>query len=282
MPPPRSRAGPPPSVSARAAEPDARPIEDSELPGLFAGLERTGTVVLAVSGGADSLAMLVLATRWADRIAGVPPRLHVATVDHGLRAAAAEEARAVNVDPGYYQDCSDAVLLTSRGGATYDRTFMEAFLRPGLGLENWVSRSNYPALNIVETGPGEMSFYVIRNYGQPSIYLRRYTLRPDGFASIHAPYRGGEMVTRPLRFTGSRLLLNYSTSAPGGVRVEIQSASGAVIPGFALSDAAESIGDRIERAVAWKTGEDVSPLAGQSVRLRFSLKDADLYALRFT
>ena len=118
----------------------------------------------------------------------------------GRQVLTAEEARAVNVDPDYYKDCSDAVLLSTRGGASYDRTFLEAFLRPGLGLENWVSRSNYPALNVVETGAAEMSFYVLRNYGQPSIYLRRYTLRPDGFASIHAPYRGGELLTSPLRF----------------------------------------------------------------------------------
>jgi hypothetical protein len=199
----------------------------------------------------------------------------------GRQVLSDEEARAVNVDPGYFKDCSDAVLLSTRGGTAYDRTFLDAFLRPGLGLENWVSRSNYPALNIVETGASEMSFYVIKNYGQPGNYLRRYTLRPDGFASIHAPYRGGEMLTRPLRFTGSQLLLNFSTSAPGGIRVEIQTAAGAAIPGFTLADLVESIGDRIDRAAVWKNGADVSRLAGQPVRLRFALKDADLFAIRF-
>ncbi len=192
-----------------------------------------------------------------------------------------EEARAVNVDPGYFKDCSDAVFLTTRGGTTYDRTFMDAFLRPGLGLENWVSRSNYPALNVVPTGKDEMSFYVLRNYGQPSIYLRRYTLRPDGFASIHAPYTGGEATTKPLKFRGSRLMLNFATSAPGGVRVEIQDAGGSPIPGFAASDCAELIGDQVERTVNWKSGADVSRLAGSTVRLRLAMKDADVFALRF-
>ena len=194
----------------------------------------------------------------------------------GRQVLTAEEARAVNVDPDYYKDCSDAVLLSTRGGASYDRTFLEAFLRPGLGLENWVSRSNYPALNVVETGASEMSFYVLRNYGQPSIYLRRYTLRPDGFASIHAPYRGGELLTRPLRFAGAQLRLNFSTSAPGGIRVQIQSEAGAP-----LADSVEMIGDYLDRPVAWQQSPDLSRLAGQTVRLRFSLHDADLYALRF-
>ncbi|MFN7926105.1 MAG: hypothetical protein U0Q16_38765 [Bryobacteraceae bacterium] len=200
----------------------------------------------------------------------------------GRQVLSEAEARAVNVDPDYFKDCSDAVLLTSRGGMHYDRTFLDAFIRPGLGFENWVSRSNYPALNVISTGSNEMSLYVVRNYGQPSIYLRRYTLRPDGFASVHAPYAGGEMVTKPLRFQGSKLEINFSTSAPGSVRVEIQDAAGAPIPGFAMADAREMIGDLVDRAVSWKQGASVSALAGKTVRLRFALKDADLYSLRFS
>jgi len=191
------------------------------------------------------------------------------------------QARALGVDPKYYRDCSDAVLVTSRGGNRYTRTFMEAFLRPGLGLENWVSRSNYPALNLVQTGPGTMSFYVNRNYGQPTAHLRRYELRLDGMASARAGYPGGEMVTRPLIFDGSRLELNYSTSAPGSVRVEVQDEAGRAIPGFALADAPELVGDETERVYGFQGGEDLSALRGKAVRLRFALKDADLFAFRF-
>jgi tRNA(Ile)-lysidine synthase len=67
-----------------------RPLSDAEAAALLAPLERAGCVLLAVSGGADSLALLVLAARWAAQ-AGRPV-LAVATVDHGLRAASAEEA----------------------------------------------------------------------------------------------------------------------------------------------------------------------------------------------
>ena len=41
------------------------------------------------------------------------------------------------------------------------------------------------------------------------------------------------------------------------------------------------VGDSLEREVKWTMGGDVSALAGKSVRLRFVLKDADLYALKF-
>jgi hypothetical protein len=192
-----------------------------------------------------------------------------------------EEARAIGVDPGYFQDASDAVLLSTRGGSIYDRTFLESFLRPGLGMENWTSRTNYPALNLVQTGPAEMSFYVNRNYGQTTARIARYSLRLDGFAALHAGYEGGAMLTRPVRFASKELQINYATSAAGGIRVEIQDEDGAPIPGFALEDAREVIGDQIERVVAWKLGADVSALAGRAVRLRFVLKDGDLYSFRF-
>jgi len=199
----------------------------------------------------------------------------------GRQIVTEEQAVGLGVNPSYYKDCSDAVLVTSRGGARYTRTFMEAFLRPGVGLENWVSRSNYPALNLIQTGPAAMSFFVNRNYGQPTSYLRRYELRLDGLASVRAPYAGGEFVTKPVIFEGSKLELNFSTSAPGSVRVELQSASGAPLPGYTLEDSRELIGDEIEHVYAWRNGPDVSALQGKPVRLRFVMKDADLFAFRF-
>lgn len=211
------------------------------------------------------------------------PHLYVATAARFMidrQVLTTQQAEAIRVDPKFFHDTSDAVLLTSRGGNTYQRTFMTAFIAPGIGAENWVSRTNYPALNVVPTSPSEMSVYVNQNYGQPTSHLRRYTMRLDGFASVHADYDGGEMVTRPLKFAGSRLFLNFATSAAGGIRVEVQDEAGAPLPGFALADCQELIGNEIERAVAWKTAS-IASLAGRPVRLRFVMKDADLFALRF-
>lgn len=199
----------------------------------------------------------------------------------GRQVLSAQQAASVGVDPKYYKDCSDAVFLSSRGGLRFDRTFLEAFLRPGHGWQNWVSRSNYPALNLIATGPSTMSFFVNRNYGQPTAHLRRYELRLDGFASLHAGYAGGQAVTHPLRFRGARLELNYATSSAGSVRVEIQDATGRPLDGFRLEDSKELIGDETARAYAWQGGEDLSPLSGRPVRLRFLLKDADIYSFRF-
>jgi hypothetical protein len=182
---------------------------------------------------------------------------------------------------GLKLETSDAVLLTSRGGSKYDRTFLESLVRPGLDLHNWTARSNYPARGIVPTGPTEMSMYIQRAYGQPTAYLERLTWRTDGIASVHAGYQPGELVTKPITFEGSKLTVNISSSAAGGGFVEIQDAAGKPIPGFTLADCVELNTDDLARVVSWKNGSDVSSLAGKPVRLRFRLKDADLYAFQF-
>jgi hypothetical protein len=183
---------------------------------------------------------------------------------------------------GYVNDCSEGVLLTSRAGSTrYDRTFMEGFVRPGLGGQNWVSRTNYPLTGIYPCGKEKIMFWVNRHYMHDTWHIERMLLRVDGFVSVNAPYAGGTLVTKPLVFDGGRLEINYGTSAAGHVRIEIQDQDGHPIPGYALADCREIIGDEIDRVVAWKDGPDVARLAGQTVRLRFDMKDADLYSFRF-
>lgn len=199
----------------------------------------------------------------------------------GRQVLTATQARSLGVNPGYASDCAEAVFMTSRGGDRYDRTFMEGFIRPGLDPGNWASRAGLTALGVVPTGPAEMSLYKQAHYAQPTCHLLRFTLRTDGFASVNAPYQGGEMTTRPLTFTGGNLVINFSTGAAGGVRVEVQEPDGKPVPGHALADATEIIGDEIERVVSWKQGAGLKRFEGKPVRLRFAMKDADLYSLRF-
>ena len=53
------------------------------------------------------------------------------------------------------------------------------------------------------------------------------------------------------------------------------------LPGFTLADCKEVYGDDLERTIAWKGNADLGTLAGKPVRLRFELRDADLYSFRF-
>jgi hypothetical protein len=128
----------------------------------------------------------------------------------------------------------------------------------------------------------ELSVYATEAYYTgPDSRLRRFTYRVDGFVSAGAPAAGGELLSKPLVFDGKELAVNFATSGEGSLRVEIQDAGGGPVPGFTLADSAALSGDEIEQVVAWKQGPDVARLAGKEVRLRFVLKDADLYSFRF-
>ncbi len=180
-----------------------------------------------------------------------------------------------------HRGLSDAVFLSSRDGLHFDRTFLEALIRPGRDELNWGDRSTMPAWGLIQTGPDEMSIYYTQHYKYPSAHLRRGVWRLDGIASLHADGSPGELVTKPFRFAGGRLMLNYATSAAGSICIEIQDKAGKPLPGFTVTDAPETYGDKIDVPFAWKRGDDVSSLAGKVVRLRFLLKDADLYAYQF-
>ena len=186
-------------------------------------------------------------------------------------------------DPDWTYDTgvSDIVFMSSRDGIHFDRSFMEAFIRPGPDFGNWHDRGIYFEVGVLHTAATELSMYGMENAHLPTQRIRRYTLRTDGFVSINGGYAGGEFTTPPLVFSGNQLELNYSTSAVGSIRVEIQDARGNPQPGFGLNEFPERFGDEIEGAMSWDGSPDLSALAGTPVRLRFVLKDADLYAFKF-
>lgn len=189
----------------------------------------------------------------------------------------------------YGSAITDTLFMASRDGVTFKR-WNSSFLRPGIERPGtWNYGHQYMGWHVVQTksalpgAPDELSFYAIENYWTGgSASLRRYTLRVDGFVSVEAPMEGGELLTKPITFSGNKLMLNFSTSAAGSVWVEIQDADGEPIPGFALADCEPLFGDTLDREITWKQGSDVSGLSGRPVRLRFVLKDADVYAYVFS
>lgn len=175
---------------------------------------------------------------------------------------------------------SDGVFMSSRDGLHF-HLWNEAFIRPGLDRENWTDRNVMTAWGLMELKPGEISLYYSEHYQHPTNRLTRATIRTDGFCSLHAVGERGEVVTKPLVFSGKELVVNYATSAIGGIRVAIEDASGKSHKSFALDDCPVIYGDEIEHVVRWNSGSDVSSLAGKPVRLRFEMLDADLYSIRF-
>jgi tRNA(Ile)-lysidine synthase len=106
-------------------------ISDGEAGALFRGLEDLPKLLLAVSGGPDSTALLVLAARWAKRLKRGPSLLAI-TVDHGLRAEAVHEAAAV-------------ARLARRLGVSH-RTLRWRGRKPRSGLQEAARNARYALL----------------------------------------------------------------------------------------------------------------------------------------
>ncbi len=91
-----------------------------------------------------------------------------------------------------------------------------------------------------------------------------------------ADFIGGQVVTKPVTFTGNNLSMNFATSSLGSVRVRILDTDGNPIDGY---DSGNHFGDSLDRPVAFE--KSLADLSGKPVRLEFSLKDAELYSFQF-
>jgi len=183
---------------------------------------------------------------------------------------------------------TEGLFMTSRDGVLFNR-WNEAFLRPGIERPGtWNYGHQFIGWTMVETksdlpgAPNELSFYAPEScWTDSSTLLRRYTLRLDGFVSVNASMNGGTMVTKAFTFKGTALHLNFSAAAAGSILIEIQDIEGNPIPGFRLEECDEVFGDTVERRISWKNNYNVSSLQGLPVRLKFVMKDADLYSFIF-
>jgi hypothetical protein len=159
-------------------------------------------------------------------------------------------------------------------GLVPDTTGREMYLyyRGGEWLHGWDRNENNKRL-LTEHGLGAT---------QDLTCISRLISRRDGFTSVRGAYTGGEFTTPPLVFAGNQLRLNVDTSATGIVRVGILAENGMALEGFA-PDQCDLIhtANEINRRVSWRGNADVGRLAGKPVRLKFFVRDADLYAFQF-
>ncbi|MDO5566661.1 MAG: family 16 glycosylhydrolase, partial [Planctomycetia bacterium] len=183
---------------------------------------------------------------------------------------------------------SDTVFITSRDGIHF-RQSNDVFLRPGARTKDtWTYGDHFLAYPVIETAsteegmPRELSLYATESYftGTDTVF-RRYTLRLDGFASIHAPTKPGTVTTKAFTFTGKELSLNYRTSGAGLLSVEICTPDGKPIPGYSKADCDPIYGDSLDRRVGWKGNKDISSLQNQPIVLKFYLQECDVYSLKF-
>jgi tRNA(Ile)-lysidine synthase len=179
-----------------------RPVSPEEARRLFASLERLDHVALAVSGGSDSTALMWLAARWAGERANAP-RLSVLTVDHGLRKAAASEARAVKRAAKALGLAATA--LTWRGAKP--RAGVQAAAREARYrlMTEWCERHGAAALITAHTLDDQAETFLMRLARGSGL---------DGLASIGDTKRGATEILRPL-LAVSRERLRATLEAAG-------------------------------------------------------------------
>jgi len=190
------------------------------------------------------------------------------------------EARSLDIYRNREIGVSDTVFMTSRGGNHYDRALQTAFFRPGPDRNMWAARNSMMALGVVPLGEGRMGLYKQRHYAALSNHLELYSLRDDGLASYRAGAEEGYLITKPFTHAGADLRLNFATSAVGWVKVEVLNADGKPIDGFDAEGSEPRFGDSISEPISWGSGRAWEELAGQTIRLKIYLRDADLYSIQ--
>ena len=179
----------------------------------------------------------------------------------------------------------EPTFMASRDGVTFTR-WMQAVIPKNAPEDRTGNRSNYMAWGVVELPdrPGHLSVYASEAYYTgPDSRLRRFEYRKDGFVSLRGGAKGGELLTRPIVLgkLAERLVVNFATDKGGVIRVALESPDGKAIPGYGLDDCPPLRGDSIAETIRWNPGQDISPLKGKTVRLRFALKNADLFSIQF-
>ena len=96
-------------------------------------------------------------------------------------------------------------------------------------------------------------------------------LRRDGFASLSGT---GYVTTRTVTFHGNYLFVNVK----GNLRCEVLDEKGIVIEPFSEAGCLPIQTDSTKQQIAWKSGADLSRLAGRSVRFRFLLQEGEIYS----
>ena len=166
---------------------DNSPISTREARRLFAGLTSASALVLAVSGGPDSVALMWLAARWRRSLAR-GPRLTVVTIDHGLRREAAREAREVK-------------RLAAELGLPH-RTLRWRGAKPKTGLPAAARDARYRLLAQAARAVGASHVLTAHTRDDQAETLLMRLLRGSGLAGLSAmaslSERDGIVLARPL------------------------------------------------------------------------------------
>jgi tRNA(Ile)-lysidine synthase len=181
------------------------PISAKEAKRLFADWKAAPAIVLAVSGGPDSIALMWLAARWRRALVR-GPRLIAVTVDHGLRAEAAREARDVK--------------RLARSLELPHRTVRWAGAKPKTGLPAAARTARYRLLAQAARSQGATHILTAHTRDDQAETLLMRMLRGSGIAGLAAmarqTERDGVVLARPfLNVSKSQLVATLQKAKLG-------------------------------------------------------------------
>ena len=187
----------------------------------------------------------------------------------------------------------EAQLAVSRDGVHFTR-----FRQPYVGLGRIGQPDGgqiYMAAGMIRRGDDLYQYYsgmpfthgldskegVKYTKGLPREVIIRVVQRLDGFVSMDAGGKGGELTTPVIAFKGSRLRLNIDCGGIGETWVELQDERGKPIQGFSMKESVSVDRNGVAQEVWWHNGPDVSSLAGRPVKMRIQMRSAKLFGFQF-
>lgn len=211
--------------------------------------------------------------------------------------------------PAFYQrniDVMEIHMMASRDGVHWERPIAGPIIPRGEPGSTGMGSMSV-GRGMVSVRPGEWSVPISLRHGTHNeshyeakgpkqasdVYFA--TWREDGFTSLEAESYG-EFTTIPFTFEGSRLQLNAWTRFGGDISVEVVDPSDEAMGRFAegkvavdavtvqgrtFADSDAITGDHLSRVVTWRGDSDLSAWSGKPIRLRFRMRRARLYSLRF-
>jgi hypothetical protein len=188
-----------------------------------------------------------------------------------------------NIPPGRPK-INEVCTGFSRDGFHWHRPDRRAFIGVSERAGDWNWGNVQSAGGCCLVVGDELYFYHSGRSGSPSGKSDRdrggstglAVLRRDGFSSLNAGATEGWLTTRPVRFSGKYLFVN--ADARGGELVaEVLDDRGRVLPGLSRTDCIAVRADKTCQAITWKEG-NLAPAVGKTVKFRFCLKRAKLFA----
>lgn len=177
---------------------------------------------------------------------------------------------------------SDGLFMCSRDGYHFTK-YDEAILPPPPeNPEGFVYGDGTASPAVIEVPsdiPGADKEYMLilrenfrtaRGFNQ----LVKYTIRLDGFVSLHAGSKPAEVVTKEFTYTGKELYANIATSARGGAFFTLKC-------GDKVFTSCEVFGNATDKRIRFEEDEAVARLAGRPVTLSIRMFDCDVYSIRF-